>query len=212
MPGFPSDLLVLRDSAHVDASWSNSGPCEAIAIASSLGGTAALRVLLRALDSKDAPPILVAHHKGWLEPALFVSCLARVSSLPVRIAAHGERLLPGTVYVPPAGSHLVVSSDRRLAVPEWGHVGYVCPSADLLFASVARVYGNRAVAVVLSGLGSDGADGALAVRRKGGFVIAESAASALRFDMPSAAIEAQAVDVVLDAAEIGPALRVLRTG
>jgi two-component system chemotaxis response regulator CheB len=211
MPGAPvRDLLQVRDPRHVEASWSRFGRCEAIAIASSLGGMAALKQVLRCMDPDDAPPVFLAHHKGWLDPALFVACLSRVSRLPIRAASNGERVVPGTVYVSPAGSHLLVSSDRRVSTPPWGHLRYVCPSANVLFSSVARVYGDRAVAVVLSGLGSDGADGARAVRRRGGFVIAQSAASAQRFDMPSAAIEAQAVDLLLDADEIGHALRVLQ--
>jgi two-component system, chemotaxis family, protein-glutamate methylesterase/glutaminase len=213
MPGSPlPDLLRVRDPRHLDASWANPAGCEAVAIASSLGGTAALRRVLGCLDPDQSPPVFLAHHKGWIDPELFIACIERSSRLPIRVAERGQSIERGVAYVAPAGGHLLVSSERRLSIPRWGHVGYVCPSANLLFSSVARVYGDRAVAVVLSGLSSDGAEGARAIRRRGGFVIAQSAASAQRFDMPSAALEAQAVDVLLDADEIGPALRLLHGG
>jgi chemotaxis response regulator CheB len=176
-----------------------------IAIASSLGGAAGLRAIVEALPAELDVPVLLAHHQGWNDPMIVIDAIQRRCSVRVRVGVSGEKLRSG-IFVAPAGSHLIVTSDRRILTPHWGHLGYVCPSADLLFLSVARAFGPAAVGVVLSGLGSDGARGCREIRTRGGFVLAESAASAPHFDMPGAAIETRKVDVVTTRERIAAAL------
>lgn len=121
----------------------------------------------------------------------------------------------GTVAVAPPNKHLLVTSAARLALAETERVHGVRPAADPLFASVAARFGTRALAVVLTGAGRDGAQGALAIRQAGGLVIAQDAATAEVFGMPRAAIACGAVALVLPVTEIAAAVLALalaRTG
>jgi two-component system chemotaxis response regulator CheB len=127
----------------------------------------------------------------------------------VRSAATGDRIEGGVVFVAPPGRHLVVGSDGTLCTDRWGKVRHVCPSADLLFESVAESHGGRAIAVVLTGMGSDGARGVECIRRAGGFVIAQDAVTAAHDGMPRSAVETRHVDLVLRLDQIAFALATL---
>jgi two-component system chemotaxis response regulator CheB len=132
--------------------------------------------------------------------------LQRCSALKVREARQGERPQAGTVYVAPGGCHLEVDLAGHLSVKKRGRIAFVCPSADVLFHSVAARYGSRAVALVLSGDGSDGAAGSIDVRRAGGFVLAQDPRGCEHPGMPSKAIETRKVDLVLPLERLGFAL------
>jgi two-component system, chemotaxis family, protein-glutamate methylesterase/glutaminase len=127
--------------------------------------------------------------------------------IPVTIAADGSPLAPGA-WIAPEGAHLTVA-DGRLRLDRHTVAGRHRPSADVLLSSVATAAGRRGVAVVLSGMGSDGAIGAAEVRERGGLVIAQDEASSVVFGMPKAAIE-HGVDLVLSPAEIVACLTLLR--
>lgn len=103
---------------------------------------------------------------------------------PILVALHR-----GTVYVAPGGRHLEVSARGRLSVRRSGRINFVCPCADLLFASLAGCYGRAALAAVLSGHGRDGAEGAKAVRARGGFVLVQDRPTSEDFGMPCSVIE-----------------------
>ena len=121
-------------------------------------------------------------------------------------AEDGDKPQPGTVYIAPPDTHLVLGIDRRLALIASAPVRFQRPSADVLFESLAKHLDGTAVVIVLSGMGSDGADGAVAVKDAGGRVMAQDEASAEYFGMPGAAIATGAVDRVLPVGEIGAAL------
>lgn len=130
----------------------------------------------------------------------------------VQQAVEGERIAAGTVYIAPPDRHLLVSGDGTLSLTQSELVHFVRPSADLLFESVAASYKDHAVAVVLSGTGSDGAMGVRAIKKTGGIVIAQDEQSADFSGMPNAAIRTGSVDRVLPLTEIGPALVALVQG
>lgn len=160
-----------------------------LAIAASTGGPAALAALLRALPATLPVPVLVVQH---IAPG-FVEGLARwldsVSPLAVRIAEQGQHLLPGSVYVAPTDRHLEVEPDRTtIHLSDAPACGRFRPSATVLFESVAGAFGERAAALVLTGMGRDGCDGARAVRAGGGTVIAQDEASSVVFGMPGAVV------------------------
>jgi len=134
------------------------------------------------------------------------SILGRSTALQVKQAQDGESLEPGTVYVAPADSHMVLGADRRLELVVSAPVRFQRPSANVLFESLAKHVDGAAVVIVLSGMGSDGADGAVAVKGAGGRVLAQDEASSEYFGMPGAAIATGAVDRVLPVDEIGNAL------
>ena len=117
-----------------------------------------------------------------------------------------ERVQPGCVYVAPPNRHLLVNPDHRLSLTQTQLVHFVRPSADLLFESTAASFKERAIAVVLSGSGHDGAMGVTAIHKMGGTVIVQDAKSAEFTGMPEAAAATGVADFVLALDEIAPAL------
>lgn len=177
-----------------------------VGIAASAGGLTALSEVLAALPAEFPGALLVVqhldpHHKSWLAEILRRRC-----RLEIREARAGDRLAPGTVYLATPDRHLLVDAGGVLATSGSDRVRYVRPSADVLFAALAASFGRRAVAVVLTGTGRDGADGVLAVKGAGGTVIVQEAGSSEFSGMPSAAIASGAADRVLPLAAIAPAL------
>ena len=138
--------------------------------------------------------------------------VGRRSALPVYQATDGQEIDAGRVYLAPPDRHLLVNRDGTVSLTQTELVNFVRPSADLLFDSVAAAYGERAIAVVLTGTGHDGSMGVTAIKKRGGTVIVQDEASSEFFGMPSAAIKTGAVDFVLSLGEIPAALQVLLAG
>lgn len=176
-----------------------------VAIGASTGGPAALRDLLAALGLPPPPvPIAVVQHIARGFEAGLADWLAGAVGFDVRVAVDGELPGPGTVRIAPGGSHLQVDADGRLRLDgaspaRRGHR----PSVDELFLSCARHDPAATAAVLLTGMGSDGAQGLLALRRVGALCYAQDEGSAAVFGMPRAAIEAGAAELVLTPAAIG---------
>jgi two-component system chemotaxis response regulator CheB len=135
--------------------------------------------------------------------------LNRRTSLKVKQAEEGDQLCSGIVYIAPPKRHLLVNPDGTLSLTQSELVHFVRPSADLLFESVAASYKERAIAVVLTGTGSDGAMGVQAIKKMRGTVIAQNEETAEFFGMPGAAIQSGSVDFVLLLDEIPAALMTL---
>jgi two-component system chemotaxis response regulator CheB len=180
--------------------------CAVIGVASSAGGVDSLLVLTSALPAVFMGAMLIAQHLGPSPTSRLASVLARRCSLPVRAAVDGEAVRPGVVIVCPTGAHLAVRRGPRLWLTREGPLHFVRPSADRLFESLARTCGQHAIAVVLSGSGTDGAAGVLAVKAAGGTVIVEDRTTARFSGMPDAAIRTGAADMVLPIHEIPGAL------
>ena len=137
--------------------------------------------------------------------------IGRQSPMPVMHAEEGMQLEPDHVFLAPPDRHMLIKRKGTLTLTDSELVNFVRPSADLLFESVAAAYGDRAIAVVLTGSGHDGALGVTAIKQRGGTVVAQDEASSEFFGMPSAAIKTGAVDFVLPLEEIGPTLTALMT-
>jgi two-component system chemotaxis response regulator CheB len=178
---------------------------DAVAIGSSAGGVEALHVVVSALPVDFPATVLIVQHMDPRHRSMLAGLLARRCRLPVRQAVSGEPVVVGTVYIAPPDAHLVVRAGH-LALTEGELVNYSRPSIDLLFQSVADAYGDRAIGVVLSGSGADGADGIRAVKGKGGTTIAQDPATAAHAGMPQSARATGCVDFILPLPEIGPAL------
>jgi two-component system chemotaxis response regulator CheB len=172
-----------------------------LAIASSTGGPTALRDLLAELPPTLSVPVLVAQHLApGFEPGL-ARWLSAGTALEVAVAVDGEVLKPGRVLLGPSGFDLTVELSRaavRPASPQGYH-----PSADALFESVAKAYGAGVLAVVLSGIGSDGAQGARAIAASGGLTFAQDRDSCAVFGMPAAVAKAGAAAVIAPPKELG---------
>jgi two-component system, chemotaxis family, protein-glutamate methylesterase/glutaminase len=179
---------------------------DVIAVATSAGGLKALSQLLAPLPSDFPCAIVIVQHLDPRHRSLMADILSRRTALPVTQAAEGDKLEPGTVHIAPPNRHLLVNPDGSLSLAQSELVHFVRPSADLLFESVAGSFKERAIAVVLTGTGSDGSMGVQAIKKMGGTVIAQDEASSEFFGMPSAAIQTGCVDFVLSLGEIPAAL------
>ena len=166
-----------------------------ITMAGSAGAFEVLSQILASLPRGMKTATAVLLHTG--SEIRLATTLALRSQMPVRYAHSGDLLCDGWVYVPPPCTHLVVNPDGHLTVSDAAPVRRFRPSADWLFESAAASFLERHMAVVLSGLLSDGAYQLRAVKRAGGIVLAQSPADAAYPDMPSAAIATGLVDKVL---------------
>jgi two-component system, chemotaxis family, protein-glutamate methylesterase/glutaminase len=179
---------------------------EIVAIAASAGGLNAITEVLAGLPAQFPAAIVIVQHLDPKHRSFMVDILSRRTSLIVKQAATGDVLQAGTVYIAPPNYHVLVEPDRTLALTQSAPVHFVRPSADLLFDSVAASYKAAAIAVVLSGTGTDGAMGVQSIAKMGGTVIAQDQATSEFFGMPSAAIRTGAIDSILPLSQIAPEL------
>jgi two-component system chemotaxis response regulator CheB len=169
-----------------------------IALGASTGGTEALRLILEAMPA-DAPGLVVVQHMPEGFTAAFAQRLDRSCYIEVKEAAHGDPVVAGRALIAPGNRHLLVRrghSRYAVEVNDGPLVSRHRPSVDMLFRSVARCAGANAVGVLLTGMGSDGADGLLEMRRAGAFTLAQDEASSVVFGMPKEAIERGAAEKV----------------
>jgi two-component system chemotaxis response regulator CheB len=177
-----------------------------VALAASAGGLTALSQVLSGLPAGFPATIVVVQHLDPRHRSLMADILSRRTSLRVKQAEEGDRLEPSTVYIAPPNRHLLVNPDGSLSLSQSELVHFVRPSADLLFESVAASYKDRAIAVVLTGTGSDGTMGVQAIKKMSGTVIAQDGKTAEFSGMPVAAVQTGSVDFILPLDDIAPAL------
>jgi two-component system chemotaxis response regulator CheB len=175
---------------------------QVLAIAASTGGPAAIQMLLSGLGKTFPVPIMVVQHisRGFVEA--LVDWLNTTLPLQIRIATHHERMQPGCVYMAPDEYNLVALDRDVVGLQSCTSQDRYCPGADTLFESVAKVYGQQAIGVILTGMGDDGARGLKTLRTRGGYTLAQDEASCIVYGMPHAAVEMQAVDRVGTVAQI----------
>ncbi|OLP17106.1 chemotaxis response regulator protein-glutamate methylesterase [Leptolyngbya sp. 'hensonii'] len=177
-----------------------------VAIGASTGGPQAMHTILSQIPRSFAVPILCVQHisEGFLTG--LVNWLAAECSLKVRIAQPGEIPQVGTVYFPPERCHLQLDPHGRFLLPQGPPVAGHCPSATILFRSVAAYYRRSAVGILLTGMGRDGAEGLAELAQASGITIAQDEASCVVFGMPKEAIALGAVQQVLPLDQIAPIL------
>ncbi|HET7465870.1 MAG TPA: chemotaxis protein CheB [Candidatus Dormibacteraeota bacterium] len=191
---------------------SGAKPFEIVAIAASAGGLTALTSILGHLPANFGAIVVVVQHLDPRHRSLMPQIVGRRSNMPVYQAADGMELEAGHVYLAPPDRHLLVNRDGTVSLTQTELVNFVRPSADLLFESVAAAYGERAIAVVITGTGHDGSMGVTAIKKRGGTVIVQDEATSEFFGMPSSAIKTGTVDFVLALDEIPVALQTLVDG
>lgn len=183
-------------------------PFRVVAIGASTGGPSALKSVLGELRKDFPVPVLVVQHiaSGFVEG--FANWLGESTALDVRIGNRGETLAPGTIYVAAEGAHLGIDREERIALtpPTVDRPGVICPSATHLFEATARVFGPQAIGILLTGMGRDGADGLLKMKKAGAITIAQDKESSVVFGMPAEAIALGAADFVLPPARIAELL------
>ncbi|MGP1275796.1 MAG: protein-glutamate methylesterase/protein-glutamine glutaminase [Caulobacterales bacterium] len=185
-----------------------------LAIGSSTGGPQALRQVISSLPASIRMPIVIAQHMPKVFTAILAEHLTR-EGLPAHEATDGETLKPGHVYVAPGDYHMTVegtAGNFRARLDQNPPVNFCRPSVDPLFESCARAAGRHLLALVLTGMGSDGRNGSRHVREGGGGVIVQDQASSVVWGMPGAVAEAGLADLVLPLNQIGPDLARRLTG
>lgn len=184
-------------------------PSHVVVIAASTGGPAALTQVIPALPAWPDTAVLIAQHMPAGFTASFARRLHAQSQLRVEEATHQGRLTAGVAYVAPGGTHLRLTREGRDIVltlgddaPLWG----VRPAADPLFVSAAHAFGTRAIGVVMTGMGCDGADGLAAIRAAGGIGIVQDAASCVIAGMPESARATAGADAVVPLSQLATAI------
>ncbi|MBA1154697.1 protein-glutamate methylesterase/protein-glutamine glutaminase [Microvirga mediterraneensis] len=189
---------------------------QCLLIGSSTGGPRAVeRVLLDMKPALSRIPVLIVQHMPAMFTAVFADHLQTLLSIPSREARDGDAVAPGTILVAPGGRHMgVVSSGGKAAIrlndgpPE----NFCRPAVDVLFREAAAVYGASALAVVLTGMGSDGTHGARHLAKAGATVIAQDEATSIVWGMPGSIVKAGLAHEVLPLESIGRSLKGLITG
>ncbi len=180
-----------------------------VAIGISTGGPQTLSTILPKFPLDFPSPVLIAIHMPDTFTATFAKHLDSICKLPVKEAEDGEIIKNGHVYVSRGRIHMLLSGlpDRAIVVYKQDDSYIYKPSVDLLFESVARVYGSDSVGVVMTGMGNDGSKGVQAIREAGGITIAEDPSTAILWAMPENAIKTGCIDHVVRKEEL-PALLV----
>jgi two-component system chemotaxis response regulator CheB len=170
-----------------------------VAVGASTGGTDAIRALLEPLPAECCGLVVVQHMPSPFTAA-FARRLDECCQLEVREAQHGDRVTAGRALIAPGDRHLALARDAsgyRVELSDGPLVARHRPSVDVLFRSVARTVGARALGILLTGMGSDGAAGLYEMKRAGAITLAQDEASSVVFGMPKEAIALGAVDRVL---------------
>jgi two-component system, chemotaxis family, protein-glutamate methylesterase/glutaminase len=191
-------------------------PPKVLVIGSSTGGPQALNSLIAEIGGVlHRAPVLITQHMPPTFTAVLAEHLARVAKRPVREAVDGEEIIAGTVYLAPGGKHMKVArrdGNAVIAIEDGPLVNFCKPAVDPLFASAAEVWGNKVLALVLTGMGSDGLAGAKSIVAAGGHVMAQDEESSVVWGMPGQVTNAGLCSAVLPLPEIAAKLARLFTG
>lgn len=175
-----------------------------MAIGASAGGLPALSQLLGDL-APEFPAVIVVQHLDPRSKSQLAGLLSRKTRKAVKQAEDGEPVVPGTIYIGPPDEHLLIAKSK-IQLAHSRLVRFSRPSIDVMFASVAATYGERAMGVILSGSNRDGSDGIAAIKRAGGVTVAQDPSTAEFRVMPQAAIDTGCVDYVLPLSKMGKTL------
>ena len=193
-----------------EAGWGNlivyeQAAFDAVAIGASAGGVTALQTVVGALPARFPAAVFVVQHLDPRHKSLLADLLGRHARVAVKEAVNGERIQPGTVYIAQPDTHLLVASGH-ISLTSSELVHFTRPSVDLLFESVAAAYRDRAIGVILTGSGLDGATGIRAIKEQGGTTITQDPADADHPSMPANAYATGCIDFKLRLEDVGPAI------
>jgi two-component system chemotaxis response regulator CheB len=186
-------------------SFDNKTSYDCIVLGASTGGPRAIERILTQLPKNLTIPVVIAQHMPASFVFAFANRLNQLTPLEVSVAKQGSRLEAGNIYLAPGDLNLTIERKHKnyvFGVTEQRFLAYNNPSIDALMISVAASYKEKAIGVVLTGMGKDGAIGLKAMRDTGSYTIAQSAASCIVYGMPKAAVENEAVEQVVHLDEI----------
>lgn len=207
-PWLSADVILARKNK----SLSPSAPSSVIAVGASTGGTEALRLFLGALPT-DCPPVVIVQHMPEVFTRAFADRLNKECAIEIAEARNGDRLQNGQALIAPGNRHMLVNRNGRefvIQITDGPLVSRHRPSVDVLFRSVSIAVGAKAVGVIMTGMGDDGADGLREMKEAGAITIAQDEASCVVFGMPKEAIGRGAVDVIMPLDQIASAVMSLR--
>ncbi|MFX0082336.1 MAG: chemotaxis-specific protein-glutamate methyltransferase CheB [Candidatus Hodarchaeota archaeon] len=171
-----------------------------IVIGASVGGPRTITTILKEIPRNFPAPILVVQHLSAHFTEAFADNLDMECKLKVKVATNGEYIKPREIYIAPGESHMEISVDDKrpcIKIYKGKPVNFCMPSIDVLFYSAARVYRDRTMGVLLTGMGSDGVEGLASIQKVGGKTISESEETSILFAMPKFAAEKGYADLVL---------------
>ncbi len=184
------------------------GRVQLLVIGASTGGPVALTDLLTRLPASFRVPILLVQHMPESFTQAFAERLNKQCNIEVKLAADGDTIRPGLALLAPGGKQLMLdrsNRDKVRVIPGDDRVNYK-PSVDITFASAANNYGDRCMGVVLTGMGSDGCEGARLIKQRGGHIWSQNKESCVIYGMPMAVAKERLTDRVLDIKEFGAKL------
>ena len=199
----PRKPVIIRLRAHAPARP------DVIAIGSSTGGPAALLAVLRDLPRAMKTPIVITQHLPAGFTAALAQNLGKAAERPGAEGREGEIIQPGHIYVAPGGFHMLVEKKgeaRIIRITSDPPENFCRPAVDPMFRSIAKAYGANVLAVILTGMGRDGAAGGRAIVEAGGTVIAQNEATSVVWGMPGAAAEAGICSKILPLGDIAPTI------
>ena len=200
--------FVSKDNSHLEARGVNSDfssfnkKAKVLAIGASAGGPEGIRTILSKIDPAFPLPILLVQHIDPHFAEGFVLWLNTFSKINVKIAIHGERITTGNVYLPPGDKHLRLNRNEELVVSSEKGNSLNRPSIDVLFESLVDVYKSNVIAILLSGMGKDGAQELLRLRNAGAYTFVQDEESCLVFGMPGEAVKLGAASSIMSPQEI----------
>ncbi|GGO85040.1 chemotaxis response regulator protein-glutamate methylesterase of group 1 operon [Marinobacterium nitratireducens] len=215
--GRSASTLVFRSGAREDAPRAapprpagrvRMPDCRLVVIGSSTGGPAALQQILTQLPASFPYPILLVQHMPATFTRVFAERLDQQCRIRVRQAEDGDRLEPGLALLAPGGQQMIIDgnrTDRVRILPGDERLTYK-PSVDITYGSAARAYGRRTLALILTGMGADGCEGAKLLKKTGATIWAQNQQSCTIYGMPQAVVKAGLADAELDLSEFGPLL------
>ena len=179
-----------------------------LAVGSSTGGPQALAAFVTAIAPKLNVPVVITQHMPATFTTILAETLARTSGLKCIEGVSGMRLEPGCMYVAPGDSHMIIKSrGGPIELTKTPPENFCRPAVDPMFRSISEAYGPAALAVVLTGMGMDGREGARAIAAKGGTILAQDEATSVVWGMPAAVAHAGLASAVLPLNMIGLEVR-----
>ncbi len=227
----PATPVSARPSADTRASFRGAKPVAAapgfqtkpyssarpriLAIGSSTGGPQALQEVMKQVGTAmNDVPVVITQHMPPTFTAILAEHMGKAALRPAKEGEDGETLKPGNIYVAPGGKHMILEKEAgavKIRLTDGAPVNFCKPAVDPLFDSVAKAYGSATLAVILTGMGHDGADGVKTIASGGGSVITQDEATSVVWGMPGAAAQTGVCSDILPLNQIGPKIsRILK--
>jgi two-component system, chemotaxis family, protein-glutamate methylesterase/glutaminase len=178
-----------------------------VAIGASTGGPPVIKRIMASLPRDFPAPVLIVQHMARGFTAGFAGWLAQTTGIPVKVAEHNETSRPGCAYVAPDGFDMGVEKDGRIILSKGDSNQLHCPSVAHLFRSVAEAYGENAVGILLTGMGKDGAEEMLLMKKRGAVTVAQDEESSIVYGMPGEAHQLDAATFLLPPDSIAELLK-----